>query len=397
MTEKIIPEGSQTAIKPVGTNKEERPGNGGGVKVKKIQFGKKSEGPGNYFDLLLVIAYCVQARGRATVGDVFDDITTRLVATVNKNTLAGALEALKKQEILAQGDDCDGNRVYSMKRFKFNCSPTIAEGPEGLTKELRADSTGALIVEKFIAAKDKKGADTPRPCGPVDAIATIVLTDGWLGGQLWDGNDELQENYFEAGRYYTLHLQRHQRINGIKEIPKKDGLIPMLDRFDAERPLMFERTYDGRIKATHAHSVQNFFKNAVEGGRPINNNCRRGFDVSNFMGFTDIIVEPNEMQLTFSKRPIHRNEKGPKSESASPKYYECLKPGTELDIHFSFPTENFVTPEEMKKWLTLTLRTCIRSMSPARGDQVGTGCKLKQFRIKPWNKYDEDWSEIVTA
>ncbi|MFW9801184.1 MAG: hypothetical protein ACFFFC_00905 [Candidatus Thorarchaeota archaeon] len=390
---KATPEGNQTAVKPIGTNKKERPGGGDGVKVKGLRFSKKSEGEGNYFDLLLIITYCVQARGRATVSDVYSDITERLSSRVHKNTLADALEGLKKQEILAQGDDHDGNRVYSLKRFKFNCSPAIANGPEGLTQELRTDATGALIIEKFTAEKNGK-PQKPLPCDPVDAIATIILTDGWLGGQIWDGNDELQENYFEAGKYYTLHLKRHQRMRGETQIPEKDGVMIMLEKFDAERPLMFERTYDGQIKATHAHSVQNFFANAVEGGRPINENCTRFYDVRNYFGFTDIIFEPHEGQLTFSKRPIHRNEKGPKAESATPKYYECLKPGTELDIRFSFPTTNFITPHEVKKWLTLALRSCIRSMSPARGDQVGTGAKLKNFHIRPWAKYEGGWQEI---
>jgi hypothetical protein len=134
--------------------------------------------------------------------------------------------------------------------------------------------------------------------------------------------------------------------------------------------------------------VQNFFKNGVEGGHPINDNCDRGYHVCDFFGFTDIEVEPKEGQLTFSKRPVMRDEKGPQAKGAGLKYYECLKPGTELVLEFSFPTKNFVEPKQVKFWLERMLRLCIRSMSPARGDQVGTGAKLKKFEVKPWDKYE---------
>jgi hypothetical protein len=157
---------------------------------------------------------------------------------------------------------------------------------------------------------------------------------------------------------------------------------------------MFERTYDGKLVATHAHSVQNFFKNAVEGGRPISDECTRGYHVTNFFGFTDIEVEPKEQQLTFSKRPVQRDEKGPQAKGAGLKYYECLKPGTVLEMNFSFPTKNFVTPKQMKFWLMRTLQLCIRSMRPARGDQVGTGAKLQNFAVRPWSSYDRGWVEI---
>jgi hypothetical protein len=394
------PEGTQSAGKPRGTNKKERPGGGNGdsVNAKGVRFTKKTEGPGNWYDLLLASAYCVQCRGRATVTDIYDDITapTRLNCTVHKNTAADALEALKKQEILAEGQDNDGNQVYSMKRFKFNCSPSIAQGAEGLIQELRTDSTGALIIERFTAAKGG-GTDTSksRPCNPVDGRATVVLTNGFLGAQVWDGNDELQENYYEAGKFFTLHLPRHKRMNGNGEkVPEKDGVKIILDRFDSDRPLMFERTFDGRIVACHAHSVQNFFKNAVEGGRPISPDCTRGYHVCDFFGFTDVVVDPKEQQLTFSKRPVMRDEKGPQSKGAGLKYYECLKPGSELEIYFSFPTTNFVTPQQVKFWLERMLHLCIRSMSPARGDQVGTGAKLKKFEVKSWADYEKDWQEI---
>jgi hypothetical protein len=393
------PEGTQSAGKPRGTNKKERPeGGNGGVQAKGVRFTKKSEGPGNFFDLLLTEAYLVQCRGRATVSEVYDDITaeSRLNCTVHKNTCADGLEALKKQEILAEGQDNDGNLVYSMKRFKFNCSPSIAQGAEGLIQELRTDSTGALIIERFSASKGG-GTDTSksRPSEPADARFEMDLTNGWLGAQVWDGNDELQENYFDAKKFLTLHLQRHQRMNGDgAKIPERDGMRIMLDKFDSERPLMFERTYDGKIIACHAHSVQNFFKNAVEGGRPISEDCTRGYHVCDYMGFTDVIVEPEERQLTFSKRPVMRDEKGPQAKGAGLKYYECLKPGTRLVVNFSFPTKNFATPQQMKFWLERTLQLCIRSMSPARGDQVGTGAVLKKFEVRPWNEYEKGWQEI---
>jgi hypothetical protein len=396
--EPAAPEGTQSAGKPIGTNKEERPGNGKGVPVNKITFTKDTKSVdkiGSFFDLLLVSAYCVQARGRATVSEVHDDITGRLNANVRKPTLADALEGLKKQEIVAEGQDNDGNTVYSMKRFKFNCSPAIAQGAEGLIQELRADSTGALIIERYIGDKGG-GTDTraARPSDPADGRVTFVIRDGWLGSQVFDGNDELQEYYFEAARYFTLHLMRHERLNGnADKIPEKNGVRVMLDKFDSERPLMFERTYDGKIKACHAHSVKNFFKNNVEGGRPLGE-CARGYHVLDYFGFTDIIVEPSEHMLTFSKRPVMRDEKGPQSKGAGLKYYECLKAGTELVMEFSFPTKNFITPQQLKNWIARALYTPPRSMSPARGAQVGTGALLKKFEIRLWDKYDEGWQEI---
>lgn len=393
--EAATPEGTQSAGKPIGTNKEKRPGNGAGngngVKAEKVTFTKKSDGDGSFFDLLLVSVFCVQVRGKATATEVSDDIETRLNSKVRLNTLSDALEALKKQEILAMSQDGDGNTAYSVKRYKFNCSPAIfAQGVLGTINELRADSTGALIIEKFSNNKVKEAA--PRPSHPVDARATFVITRPFLGAQIWDGNLELQENYFEAGRYFTLHLNRHKRMEGAElKDPWNAKLNPA---FDADRPLMFERTYDGRIVASHAHSVQNFFRNAVESGRSVGL-CKRGFDVTNSMAFSDIIVEPSESQLSLTKSPIFRgNERGPQDKSAPPKYYETLKAGTELVIEFSFPTKNFVTPKEMKFWLERVLYLCIRSMSPARGDQVGTRGVLKKFEICDWEKFDEGWVEV---
>lgn len=387
------PEGTQSAGLPKGTNKTERPGNGSGVIAKAVRFSKKSDGEGCWFDLLLVVAYCVQTRGRAGVTDVHDDITTRLLSKVHKGTLADALEALKKQEILAEGQDNSGNTAYSMKRFKFNCSPEISQGAEGLIRELRSDSTGALIIEKFTGDKAAGTKAKPRPCDTVDARATFLVTNPFLGSQVWDGNDDLQENYFDAERYLTLHVKRHKRMEGVTKIKEKDGMKVMLDRFDGDRPLMFERTWDGKIVASHAHSVQNFFVNAVEGGHPIGS-VTRNYEVKGNFGFTDIIVEPDERQMTFSKRPVIRDERGPQSKAAGLKYYEALKAGIVLTMEFSFPSKNFATPEEVKFWLARVLRLCIRSMSPARGDQVGTGSILQKFEVRPWSAFDGGWQEV---
>lgn len=376
------PEGRQSAGKPKGTNKKKRPGNGTGVKVEGVTFNKGS----TWIELLLVCAYIIQSRGGATVAEVLYVITEILFSKVRPNTVSDSLEALRKQEILAEGQNAEGHRVFSMKRVKFNCNPEIAQ-VKSMVEELKADAAGQLIIERFKKPLGKEKA--PRPSEPADFSLEFVILRPWLGAQVWDGNQVLQDLYFAAGRWLTLH-----QTDSKGKIKMKNGAYLYKPEFSdhTERPLMFDRTVDGKIIATHTHSIQHFLARAASAWSP-SPALKYKSQVEEFFGLTDIVCNPPEDMMRVSKGSIFREGYGGQRIAAGLKNYEALKPGLRLEMEFVCPTKDFVDPAKLKFWLERVFRFPLRGMSPARGAQY-RAMILKSMKYRPWDRYDEDWIEL---
>lgn len=396
MTDKEIPpakeSGTQNAIKPVGINGEARPGNGSGVDVEKVSFAKNK--PESWSNLLLVIAYAVQSRGTATVNDICEYLTALGVRKLNQNSVSDGVSALQKQDILAVGQSASGEQRYSMKRVKFNCNPEVAT-VGALIQVLRADSTGQLIVEMF-----KKGdtKEQPWPKKPHDFAIRFRLLDDIAGSQIWSGNPRLQQRYFAAPNNHTLHQK-----NGKGIVKDKNGDYVLKPEFvnHLEIPMMFDRWFDGRIVAAHPGTLRGFFRTAVGAiAMPCERTITAG-DVDRFFSFeallSNAVLETQkaaeEVELSMTKLPVMRSgfqNKG--GEGAVPKNYETIPAGTELTLFLTMPTEHFIKPEELKKWLAVALKRNPGFFSPARGRQMGAA-ELISVHTKP--TFEEKWSEVA--
>lgn len=378
---------------PSGKTSQHKPSPGGnGVKTKGITFTQKSDGPGSWFNLLILLAYCIQARGMASLEGLLDDIHVRLESKVASGTLNKAITALRKQEIIAVSSS-GGESAYSMKRVKFNCSPEIAQVGK-LIETLRADAAGQLIITEFQKDKDKKA---PPPTETHIIQVDFQLIVEWLGGHVWEGNDLMQELYFDACRYHTLHFKKADRMKGKHVKPGKPAKI--LSRFQDENdlPLMFQRTYDGKLVASHAASVRGFLDSSMSNIAAINKVVKGGWSSDKF-GVGPITADIDEKCLLITRLPVIRDssKKGRRSESegAGLKNHEVLKPGiTHLTWEMTMPTKNFCTPAELAKWLAHVMRNPFRTMSPARGKQYGAAV-VEQVRHKPLLGSDSDWIEV---
>jgi len=385
--EPATPSGKQSAHKPRGPNRKTRQGNGKGVKVKKVTFSKKGDA---WYDLLLLAYYCVDARGSATVSEVHEDITGRLGARVNIKTLSDALDALRLKELLAALDNSSGDRSFKVKRFSYNCSPTTNDVYE-LLSELRSDSTGAMIVETFSNGGGGKGPRRPHPEDPHLYEVLLHIKTWFLAGNIWGGNDDLQQSYYDSPKYKTLHLTREQRMAGVQLQPDEHGNFEMIKRFNDHKmePLMFLRSTDGNIIATHTASIRGFLVNSARYIAAPAPWILAPWHLNHF-GLKEIIFDGDERYVNIFKVPVVRKKQGNEKDGATPNYHEQLRGGTPLTWRFTAPTVNYITPARMKEWLSVVLAFPFRSMSPARGGQFG-GVALKSLRHRPL--FGGDWIE----
>lgn len=366
MAKKPKPTGERSAVKPKGLRPKK------GVKVQAVSFtkGKDETKEGSWFDTLLVVFFAVQCCGRASVVDIVKYITESLKAKIRPGTASDAAKALQSQNMLAESTEAEGGTVYKTKKYRFNCGDREMAEVAQLLQTLRADSTGALILERLRNTgngKDKK----PWPKKPHHYQARVLLGCVWVGGHPWAGNTELQRAYFRAGKWHTMHVAEADRCNGAAlDLTKKDHEV--LEAFvgQSNTPLMFERRR-GKIVAAHKAAVKGFLEKAISKICAPNEEVTHP-DRVEFFGTKAIMIEPPESVLTIKKLPVQRgNTRGKEEKGAGVPYYEVLDAGTELIWEFSAPTENFITPQEMKRWLSFVLQFAERTMSPARGVQYG--------------------------
>jgi hypothetical protein len=393
--------GSARYKSPLGLNKEP-----GGRKIEVLKFTKGGRNS-NWPSLLLVCAYIAQCHKQVTVGDVIRCILEQLKAKLSKPAIVSdAMEALRKGDILAEAQNAEGRRVFSMKRYKFNCSPELAE-IHSLISELHRDSTGALIIEQVL-----KGPDIPiTSIPPPEAVAIwrpcVRSENGLYGGNVFEGHGLLQECYYNSDKYHTLH---ETEADGSIRKDANGGYVLREEFVDhKEVPCMLGRLHN-KIVITHAAAVRGMMCKAMEAYPlmvPVGSDRKvraRFFHVEKYMGFTDIVVEPTAKDMVFhygdgvgmGKHAIQRSDKMSDSKgggSAGLKSYEAIRPGTEFSWEFTAPLKPWVTPEEFKRWLSVALRYPIRSFSHARGNQVGT-CTLLKLEYKSLADPAADWVEV---
>jgi len=374
------PVGDQSATKPRGQNKEKRPGNGGGVKVEGVSFSKSKDEdkPGNWFELLLVTAYAIQTCGGATVREIAEYIIAALNSKVRDGTVSDAVEALRKQNIVAVGQNSDGSKSYSMKSWRFNCGNLEVAQVTEMVKTLRADSTGEMILEKF---RKEQPTKAPWPAEPHYFEATIQLLCHWLGGHVWAGSRYQQLGYFGCAGWHTLHFNYDERLKG--KCCKGKGPFKLRPRYADHKsaPLMFERRA-GKIVAAHKANIRGFLEHGISYLGTPSKNVTHGRSVDHF-ATQAILIEPEERELCDRLIPIVRgNTRGNEQQGAGLANHEVLIEGTELVWSFAMPTKNFMTPGEVKEWLSYILTMPHRSMSPARGAQYGEAVLMK-LRHRP--------------
>jgi len=293
-----------------------------------------------------LVVYIVQARGEVSFMDLEQDLLERVGVTINRKTLSGVMEALRKREIFAERYR-SGTRVYSMKKTIFNCRTEVA-ALEDITAWIAADSGAELIATWF--ADQKKEPKSTYPGAWVLYEAVIELLSPWLGQHPLDGS--------------PVHMLNYER----SPIKTRRAEVDPAKTF-----LTFER---------------------ANGSVVINRACQRGFlrsqmrlagrgaqSVDNF-GITDWLIpavdlfpgDEAEAKLDTICLPVQRHTNNPnEGTGCGMADYETIPVGTKLRWRFTAPTVNFLTPDEMKGLLTFGLEFVHgRSMSPGRGSQYGS-------------------------
>jgi hypothetical protein len=342
------------------TKPDPKKSNGNGSKAKGRRFTAKQD---DLVDLCILVAYIVQARGQASFDDVNAVIEGPLTSKVHPNTLSKALEALRKKEILAI-EFAGGERRYSMKRVKFNCSVEIAH-VDKLIPTLKDDTAGVAIMAELAGdvGTGKKPRDYPEDWA--DYEVTLMLLEPWYGSQVFEGNVYLQDAF-----------ENHEHNKSIKK-----GQDPKTI------PLLFDRHPDGKSLSVHKACVAGFIRDNL------NRAGKSSYNVDLF-GLENLKItvgegRKNGKNLVISKLPIQAPTNRQGASGAGFGYYETLMPGQKITWRFSAPTKNFMTPAEMERWLRRVLCQNRRSMSPARGTQTGAA-ELLEVKCSKWSVQDKD-------
>lgn len=350
-----------------GESNPPTPDAGNGSKAKGRRFTSKQE---DFIDLCVLVAYIVQARGQASFDDVKEVIESPLNSKVHPSTLSKALEALRKKEILAI-EFAGGERRYSMKRVKFNCSVEIAHVNK-LIPTLKDDTAGVAILAELKGEDGKDGTKRVYPEDWADYEVTFRLLEPWYGSQVFEGNVYLQAAYEAHGQNGTF----------------KQGQDPKTI------PLLFDRHPDGKSLVVHKACVAGFVSDNL------NRAGRSSYNVDLF-GLESIKIVPGEgrngngangdklKHLVVSKLPIQAPTNRQGASGAGFGYYETLMPGQIITWKFSAPTKNFLTPQQMERWLKRVLSQNRRSMSPARGTQTGAA-ELVELKCSKWSEQDTE-------
>lgn len=294
----------------------------------------------DFVELSVLATYVVQKRGGATLSDVMTVITDDLNSKVHKNTLSKVMEALRSRDIVAANFGAGGDRVYSMKKIKFNCNIEIAHVNDLIPALM--DDTAGIAIKQAIEGQKKDTKEKDRyPRLWADYTIEIELLSPWLGAQSIDGNEYLKYLYDQATDYNHT-------------IPK--------DCDPQCIPLVFERNHQGAL-VIHAANVRGFLKTHLRsaGVSP--------FSIDHFY-VQPVVVRPERLFVT--KIPIiDPHAKGMQSRGKGLGFYEVIPAGTRIVFKFAAPTKNYISPDKMKSWLGRVLEQPSSSMSPARGRQYG--------------------------
>lgn len=359
-------EDKTSAANPAEKKRTRTKGNGNGVKsATGRRFTQK-----DFTELSVLCVYIVQQRGRASLLDVKEALKTELNSSCNVSTLSKVLEALRSKDHLAalyQGTD--GEKVYKMKKLKFNTTvelahvqrllPTLLEDPAGMA--IKAEIEGMLQGDKTRTSKKR---DYPQEWATYRV--KFRLRKPWHGSQVWEGNPYLQTMY------------RDSEFNGTFN---QSG-------DPTQFPLLFDRNVDGGI-SIHVGCVRGFLQQHLP---------KAGLSKWSVEHFGLESIDHMPQQIIIHKMPIQRSGQSSPGSSMGCGfgYYETLLPGEEITWVFSAPTVNFMTPERMKRFLTRALRYPGRSMSPARGTQDGSA-DLVELAYTLWSDEDKDLDEAEAA
>ena len=213
---------------------EKGKGNGAKSKIQGRKFAKK-----DFVELSVLAAYIVQQRGEASIKDVQSAFKENLNSTVHISTLSKVLEALKSKDLLAALFRQE-ERVFKMKRVKFNCNvevahvrkliPTLMDDPAGIA--IKAEIEGVLNDGKS-GTKDRN-----LPQAWANYVVEFKLLTPWLGSQVLAGNALLALAY-EASEFSDTFPQ---------------------DCDPAMVPLLFERDWETKGILIHNACVRGFFR-----------------------------------------------------------------------------------------------------------------------------------------
>ena len=357
-------------------------GNGKSAKCsqrkQRLRSFKKEDMP----ELAVLLAFMVQRAGSISDAEIARQLKEVYFCKVVAVTLSNALEALRQKRIIAENfrEDEDGYNVpfYSMKRLKFiGKSMEIAQmSSEALLMQLYTmDPNARLIKAEIEGYVDEHGEKKQDPSKWARYTFRIKLLEPWCGGIAPSGNALLAE-YRAAGFKRGLRPYRRngQTWSACKE-PSKDLLV--FDRFVNGDLMIQQKCVSGFLTA-------NLNRATRRGGRTLS-----GFSI-HYFNVESVRVVPERGQLTIVPRTVQgRDNKDPAAVSVGVGYsnLETLCPGTEVEINFSAPTRNFLTPPEMAVWFGRIVRSAHRYIAPGRGTMYGAA-ELLDCKYEYWATRD---------
>jgi hypothetical protein len=204
------------------------------------------------------------------------------------------------------------------------------------------DPAGMALKAKIEGAIGPKVTTKKWPEAWALATVEFRLLTPFLGAQSIVGND-LLETAYRRSSYKSINL----------------------DKCDPKTiPLVFERCIVRDALVIHRACVRGFLRGHLKQAG------KSDMGIAHF-GTRDIRVKP-KTPLSVIRLALPNDPNAPKNVTAKGMcYHEALSPGEVLTMQFSWPTRNYLSPEEMEAWLRLALEAPVRSMSPARGTQYG--------------------------
>lgn len=354
--------------------KEEKPSQG----IPKNRSYAKSRQE-DVVELSVIVPYVIQQRGRASNRALCEIFKTELGSRVSKPLMHHVLMMLKDKDILAAINE-GGDWVYKMKKLAFNCNvelahvtrmiPTLVDDPAGMA--IKAQIEHAL-------ATTKNGTKTTQkyPAAWAQYEVQFELATPWYGALPYEGN-----------AYAALCYKR----SPFQSFNPADCDLEKI-------PLVFERDPNTGELLVHRSCIKGFIANHLRF-------LGMGAGRVDLFGLEEIRISPKSKLVVSSmgigihaiQRAVAGSDK--KSEKgAGFGYYESVLPGEVITWRFLAPTENFVSPERMKRWLELSLRSPVRSMSPARGVQTGSArlidLKYELLHLDEEETSSEEQSEVT--
>lgn len=291
----------------------------------------------------IICTYIVQKLGEASIREVLETAKARLYAELDDRVTQKALNALKKRDILAQGNrQLPGGKTvktFTMKKLAFKAPPEYAHVTDLLPELLTTVELQELKAS--FDKKEKKGEEKKSRGNVIDEYAhyhlRVVSTDILLGSQIpsefSDAIRESMPNEFDEA------LKASKDDNAGIGIWERD---PITGDY-----LIASDVLRGWFAANVIHRA------GLAAAR------------ASYCAFSPVRI-PSTAKVQEIILPV-QSRTGP----SAPKKYEAIIPPVTFDIFFSAPVQGFLMFEQLERLIIQACANPVRGLSPARGTRYG--------------------------